>query len=235
MLAFLLAAGSGARLRPITDSVPKCLIPIAGKPLISYTLDLLALHGVTKVLINGHHLYEQVAAYLATTRRPFEITVSYEPTLLGSAGTLRANRQTVINSEDFLVIYADNLTDANLSQLRAHHRRSGKLATIALFRTPTPAACGIVTLDSHGVVVDFQEKPKDPRSNLAFAGLMAASPALLDEIPDTVPCDLARDVLPKLRGRIGGWEVTGYLRDIGTPESYQQAQAEVLLLYRSSL
>jgi len=235
MLAFLLAAGSGTRLRPITDSVPKCLVPVAGKPLISYTLDLLSLHGVTRVLINSHHLYQQVAAYLEKARPPFEITLTYEAILLGSAGTLRANRRLASNSQDFLVIYADNLTNANLSQLLAHHRQSGRLATVGLFRTPTPSECGIVSLDSRGVVVDFQEKPKHPQSDLAFAGLMAASPAFFDHIPDTVPCDLARDVMPKLKGRIGGWEITGYLRDVGTPESYQQAQFEVPLLYRSEL
>jgi len=235
MLAFLLAAGSGTRLRPITDSVPKCLVPIAGKPLISYLLDLLGLHGATKVVINGHHLHTQVAAYLASTRRPFEIVLNYEPVLLGSAGTLRANRQLAVDAEDFLVVYADNLTDANLSQLRACHRQSGTLATIGLFRTPTPEGCGVVSLDDCGVVIDFQEKPKQPRSNLAFAGLMAASPALLEEIPDTIPCDLGRDVLAKLRGRISGWEINGYLRDVGTPESYQQAQTEVPALYRSTL
>src|SRR5260370_18079279 len=108
MLAFLLAAGSGTRLRPITDSVPKCLVPVAGKPLISYTLDLLSLHGVTRVLINSHHLYQQVAAYLEKARPPFEITLTYEPILLGSAGTPQANRQLASNSQDFLVIYSDN-------------------------------------------------------------------------------------------------------------------------------
>jgi mannose-1-phosphate guanylyltransferase len=232
MLAFLLAAGSGTRLRPITDSVPKCLVPVAGRPLISYTLELLSLHGVTRVLINSHHLYQQLAAYLENARPPFEITLTYETILLGSAGTLRANRQVASGTQDFFVIYADNLTNANLSELLAHHQRNERLATIGLFRTPKPNECGIVTLDSRGLVVDFQEKPKHPRSDLAFAGLMAASPALFDQIPDLVPCDLGRDVLPKLKGHIGGWEITGYLRDIGTPESYQQAQSEVPLLYR---
>lgn len=234
MLAFVLAAGSGTRLRPLTDSVPKCLVPVAGKPLISYTLDLLQLHGVKRVLINTHHLYEQVANHLRRSRPPFEITLTYEPTLLGSAGTLRANRQITTKGEDFFVIYADNLTNANLSQLLKHHRQSGRLATIGLFRTPTPSECGIVSLDAQGLVVDFQEKPKLPRSDLAFAGLMAASPALLDQIPDSVPCDLARDVLPKLTGRVGGWEISGYLRDIGTPQSYQQAQLEAPLVYSSA-
>jgi len=233
MLAFLLAAGAGTRLRPLTDSVPKCLVPIAGKPLISYTLDLLNLHGVTRVLINCHHLHHQVVDYLASIRRPLEITLVHEPILLGSAGTLRANRQIAANSDAFFVLYADNLTNADLSQLLAHHRRGGKLATIGLFRTPTPNECGIVSLDQRGVVLDFEEKPTRPKSDLAFAGLMATSPALLVHIPDILPCDLGRDVLPRLKGRISGWEVTGYLRDIGTPESYRRAQSEVPLLYGS--
>ena len=230
MLAFLLAAGSGSRLRPITDSVPKCLVPIGGRPLIAYNLDLLSRHGITKVVVNGHHLHQKIADYLAATQFPFEVILTYEPTLLGSAGTLHANRKLADGAEDFFVLYADNLTNANLSQLGAQHRRTRSLATIGLFEAPVPSACGIVTLNADRLVAHFEEKPHRPRSNLAFAGLLIASRALLDQIPDTIPCDLARDVLPNLVGQIHGWRVEGYLRDIGTLASYQQAERELPLL-----
>jgi mannose-1-phosphate guanylyltransferase len=232
MLAFVLAAGSGSRLRPLTDRIPKCLVPIAGKPLLSYTLELLVAHGVTRVVINSHHLPREVASYVDKSRFPLEIILAHEPTLLGGAGTLRAHRNVAMAVDEFLVIYGDNLTNANLSKLLAVHRQLGKVATLGLFRTANPNQCGIVSLDSQRTVVEFEEKPMMARSNLAFAGLLAAGPALVDKIPDFVPCDLGKNVLPSLVGQLGGWEIEGYLRDVGTPDAYRQAQAEVHRLYQ---
>ncbi len=227
MIGFMLAAGLGTRLRPLTDQIPKCLIPIGGRPLMSYWLDLLVAHGVERVVINSHHLHEQMVTYVQSLDLPIRITLTYEPTLLGSAGTLRANRRFTDGEDDFLVVYADNLTNVNLSELFQQHRRSAKIATLALFRTAQPSRCGIVSLDSEGTVVEFHEKPTHPTSNLAFGGLMVASPAFLNFIPDRVPCDLGKDVLPLVLGQIAGWEVPGYLRDLGTLEDYQQAQTDL--------
>lgn len=194
---------------------------------MSYWLDLLVAHGVDRVVINSHHLHEQMVTYVRGLDLPIRVTLTYEPTLLGSAGTLRANREFADGERDFFVVYADNLTNVNLSELLQQHRRCGKIATIALFRTAQPSRCGIVSLDPEGTVVEFHEKPARPASNLAFGGLMVASPAFLNCIPDRVPCDLGKDVLPLVVGQIAGWEVPGYLRDLGTPEDYRQAQTDL--------
>ncbi len=230
MKAFLLAAGCGTRLRPLTLRMPKCLVPIAGRPLLDWWCDLLATHGVTDVLINSHYLHEQLVEHVACYRGPLDMHLVYEPTLLGSAGTLRANRSFIDRDEDFFVLYADNLTNVDLSHLLDSHRRRDHLATLGLFHASRPCECGIVQLDDHDTIVEFEEKPQQPRGDLAFAGLIVASSALLDELPHDVPCDLGREVLPQLVGRIGGWRMDGYLRDIGTPESYEAAQREALLL-----
>lgn len=230
MKAFLLAAGCGTRLRPLTLRVPKCLVPIAGRPLLDWWFDLLVAHGVTDVLINSHYLHEQLVEHIDRYHGPLAIQLVHEPTLLGSAGTLSANRSFIDRDEDFLILYADNLTNVDLSHLIETHRRSDHRATLGLFHAPRPHECGIVQLDERNTIVEFAEKPQQPRGDLAFAGLIAASPALLDELPPRVPCDLGREVLPQLVGRLGGWKLDGYLRDIGTPESYVAAQHEALLL-----
>ena len=228
MRAILLAAGLGTRLRPLTDQVPKCMIPIEGHPQIAYWFELLHMHGVTQTLVNTHYLSEQVEEYVKTARLPLEVTLVHEPELLGSAGTLMANRDFFEGYGDFVIGYADTLTDADLTAMRALHERMGKRITIGLFRTPTPSACGIAALDEEGVVLSFEEKPEQPKSDLGFAGVAIASPRLFDAIPDEIPCDLGSDVLAGLVGDMTGWELTGYyLRDIGTPESYEMAQEEI--------
>lgn len=230
--AFLLAAGLGTRLRPLTDRVPKCLVSLNGRPLLAYWFDLLERHRVRRVLVNTHSLPDQVRQFVVETKHQLEITLSDEGVLLGTAGTIKANRHFVSHQQDFLVLYADNLTNVDLTSLMRAHRRGRQLATLGLFRTPDPCQCGIVTLDERGIITSFEEKPVCPRSNLAFAGLLVASPAIFDFIPDQVPCDLGHDVLPRLIGRMVGVEINAYLRDIGSPESYAQAQREVPLLGR---
>ncbi len=226
MKAFLLAAGSGTRLRPLTDRLPKCLIPIHGVPLIEIWFRHLERLGVTEARVNTHHLAGQVEAYVAA-RPPSALRISlfHEPALLGSAGTLRANRVWLQDEKDFLVIYADNLTDADLSGLVRFHREKHAEFTLALFRTPQPRECGIVVRDAEGRVVEFQEKPEHPKSDWANAGIYMAGPALFDVIPDRPGvCDFGFDVLPRLTGRMHAYPLDGFYCDIGTPERLEYAR-----------
>lgn len=231
MRAFVLAAGLGTRMRPLTDRVPKCLLPINGHPQLAYWFYLLRAHDVDEVLVNTHHLDEQVREYVQISTLPVKVSLFHEPVLLGSAGTLQANRRFVDDSDPFLVAYGDTLTDADLSALVSRHRSCGKVATIGLFETPTPSACGIVELDTDGTVLSFEEKPRFPKSNLAFAGIAACSHEIFDHIPATRPCDLGTDVFGHMAGKLAGWELgDAYLRDIGTPDSYKSAQQDALHL-----
>lgn len=226
MRAFLLAAGLGTRMGAITRTTPKCLLPVAGKPLLGRWFDLLAGAGVTHALVNTHHLAEAVRAYVAGCRPPLRVTLAHEPVLLGSAGTLRAERAFAAGAESFLVVYADNASTVDLRVLcRAH--RAGTAGTVGLFRVPDPRTRGIVELDAAGTVVDFVEKPEHPKSDLAWAGLLVGTPELLAAIPERTPCDLGHDVLPRLLGHMRGLEIEGYHRDVGTPDSYRQACADL--------
>jgi mannose-1-phosphate guanylyltransferase len=224
MKAFLLAAGLGTRLRPLTDTTPKCLLPVRGVPMLSIWLDLCHRHGIGEVLINAYSHGGQVRNFVATHRNGVWATVVEEPVLLGSAGTVAANREWVAGERCFWILYADVLTNADLGEMMRFHRQQGRLATLGGYEVPDPERCGIMQADSKGVVQRFVEKPKMPMGRLAFSGLMIADAALLDEIPSRRPADLGFDVLPRLGGRMTAWTVSDYLLDIGTLENYDLAQ-----------
>ncbi len=227
--AMLLAAGLGTRLRPLTDSVPKCLVPVGGRPLLAHWESALLAAGVARVRINTHHLAEAVNCFAreAHNRSAMRWDTVHEPTLLGSAGTIAANADFADGAETVLVIYADNLSDIDLAAMLTAHRQSGLPVTMALFHAPNPRACGIATLDGGGVVSEFVEKPTTPRSELANAGVYAFTPAAWLEVAMMRAFDLGFDVLPRFVGRMLGFPIRGYHRDIGTPAALVEAD-EVL-------
>jgi mannose-1-phosphate guanylyltransferase len=234
MKAYLLAAGKGTRLKPYTDQHPKCLIPIHGTPLLAIWIELLARHGVTEILINTHHHAHQVERFLDSARAgtSVDIRTVYEPQLLGSAGTIGQNSRFVAGDTDFIVAYADNLTNLNLAKMVDFHhkfRSMGGILTMGLIQAPDPRACGIVTLDEGGRIIRFIEKPQVPESDLANGGIYICGRELLDylESPDDGAhqvLDLGHHVLPRLTGKMFGFPIAPYfLKDIGTPEAYRQA------------
>ena len=184
MKAFLLAAGVGSRLRPLTDTIPKCLVPVAETPMLDIWLDALDRAGADEVLVNLHHLPDVVRDYLGARAGPPAVRTFFEPELLGSAGTLAANRGWVEGEEMFLACYADNLTDFDLGSLVRAHRERGALATLTVFHSDRPSAGGVVEVDSSGTVTGFTEKPAHPVSDLVNAGMYAFHPSVLDEIGD---------------------------------------------------
>lgn len=225
MKAFLLGAGVGTRLRPLTDHIPKCLVPVNGEPLLGIWFRMLARHGFTEVLLNSHHLPDPVRTFVAAwPDATLRVTLFHEPTLLGSAGTVAANRAFVAGEPDFLVVYADNLTDMDLGRFVAFHRERHSPFSIGLYETPNPTQCGIASLDDAGRVVKFIEKPVQPDGNLANAGLYLAGPSLFDAIPPKPYTDFGFDVLPQLVGRMYGYQIPGYYSDLGTPERLAAAQ-----------
>jgi len=223
MKAFLLAAGAGTRLKPLTDSIPKCLVPIRGKPLLQIWLELLRKHGVTEVLINVHAHAETVRRFVSDRSLGLQITVFEEAQLLGSAGTVAANRDWIAGDPDYWVLYADVLTNVNLFEMLRFHLCHPSAATLAVYRVPDPQRCGILTLDETGRVLAFIEKPKNPSSDLAFAGILVGTQALFDAIPSSRPADIGTDVLPRLAGHMFAYPMPDFLLDIGTIENYTRA------------
>ncbi|MDH5675445.1 MAG: nucleotidyltransferase family protein [Myxococcales bacterium] len=224
--ALLLAGGLGTRLRPLTNTVPKCLVPIGGKVLLDYWLDALEAAGVRDALLNTHHLRNAVVDHLkaANAKRTVKTQETYEPELLGSAGTVHANAQWVDDADGCLVIYADNLSNIDLTRVIEFHEGHGDPVTMVLFHTPYPKQCGIAEIDASGRVIDFVEKPERPKSNLANAGLYLVSTAAYREIAERDVFDLGFDVIPNFVGRMSGFVFDGYHRDIGNPEALENAR-----------
>jgi mannose-1-phosphate guanylyltransferase len=224
MKAFLLAGGHGTRLRPLTHSTPKCLLPVQGIPLLQIWFDIFRQYGIEEVLINVHSHGDAVRRFIDEHKGSLRVRLFEETILLGSAGTVLANREWVNKEHSFWVFYADVLTTTNLNQMLAFHGNRGQIATIGVYEVPDPSRCGIVQVDERGVVIDFVEKPKAPIGNLAFSGLMLARPALLNFIPDICPVDLGFHVLPQIVGRMAAYQISDFLTDIGTLETYDAAQ-----------
>lgn len=222
--AFLLAAGHGTRLRPITDQIPKCLVPIRGVPMLRIWMDICAKAGIDEVMVNLHTHADSVRSWLAANGNGIRVHLAEEPTLLGSAGTLLANRDWVSSEAFFWILYADVLTNANLSRMLTFHLQRQVAATLGLYQVPDPSRCGIVSFDEGMMVREFVEKPPHPTSRWAFSGLMLGTQEMLKHIPFQYPVDLGFDVLPKLVGRMAAYAIPDYVLDIGTLETYQKAQ-----------
>ena len=213
-------------MRPLTDTMPKCLLPIRGIPVLAIWLELCRRHHIDEVLVNTHAHSETVRRYLAENSQGVRAQITEEPALLGSAGTLLANRDWVGSDPYFWVFYTDILTNANLTRMLEFHSHRGQIATLGLHRVSNPQESGIVTVDREKIVQGFEEKPKDPFDNLAFAGILVAAPAIFDLIPRQVPADLGRDLLPKLCGKMAAYPIAEYVVDIGMLNRYQKAQTD---------
>jgi mannose-1-phosphate guanylyltransferase len=227
--ALLLAGGLGTRLRPLTETVPKCLVPVAGRPMLAYWLDALERAGIGEALVNTHHLPGAVRAFIAaeTPRRAVTLRETFEPVLLGSAGTVHANRGFADDADAVVVIYADNLSAIDLADFVAFHGHHRDPMSMALFHAPNPRHCGIATLDAEGRVVAFVEKPEQPAGDLANAGLYVVDAAAWREIADMAAFDFGFDVLPRFVGRMRGYAFDGYHRDIGTLPALAAAEADM--------
>jgi mannose-1-phosphate guanylyltransferase len=223
MKAFLLAAGHGTRLRPYTDTAPKCLLPVRGTPILEIWLALCRLYGISDVLVNTHAHASAVKDFVNRWRDGVRVSVVEEPDLYGSAGTLAANRSWIEHDDKFWVFYADVLTNTNLDAMLAFHQPRSA-ATLGLYAVPDPQRCGIATLEADGTISSFVEKPTRPVGNLAFAGLLLGTPELLDCIPQKPGTDIGFDVLPRLVGRMRGYRIPEFVLDIGTVENYESAQ-----------
>lgn len=233
MRALLLSAGLGTRLRPVTDHIPKCLVPINGRPLLSYWLELLVGAGIRKILINTHYLPESVNAYIDRSGYSEFIATVFEEKLLGTGGTLLRNRR-FFEGGPIMLIHADNLSMFDVSGfMQAYVQRpAGVEITMMTFTTDSPESCGIVELDQLGVVRAFHEKVGNPPGRLANAAVYIVSPAVIDFIASLGKevVDFSTEVLPHYLGRINTFHNPVYHRDIGTVESLRRAEKEYPLV-----
>jgi mannose-1-phosphate guanylyltransferase len=222
--AFLLAGGLGERLRPLTLTRPKCLVPINGVPLLEIWLDLCAQHGITDVVVNVSQHPALVSDYLAHRSGPPQVELLIESAPKGTAGTVRDARAFVGAGEDFWILYSDTLTNANLTALAETHRQHDGIMTMGLFHAPVPTAVGIVECAESGRILSFTEKPAHPIGDLANAGICLARTELLARIPQGPLVDFGLHVFPDLVGQMFGHVIEDFVLDIGTPAALAAAE-----------
>jgi mannose-1-phosphate guanylyltransferase len=226
MKAMMLAAGLGTRLRPLTDTMPKCLVLIKGQPLLGIWLERLTQAGIGPFLVNTHYLAEQVDVFIEASPYRDQVTLVNELKLYGTAGTLIENLN-FFQGEDGLLIHADNYCLADFTAFQQAHRNRPPecIMTMMTFRTNTPSSCGIVELDERGVVIGFHEKAINPPGNLANGAVYLLSAELLKRLAKDLHTvkDFSTEVLSRFLGRIYSYETSDVFLDVGTPESYEQA------------
>lgn len=226
MKAMVLAAGAGTRLRPLTDAIPKPMLPIGGEPLLVHLLRWLKRYGVGDVALNLHHLPEVIQEALGDgSRLGLNLIYSFEPELLGTAGAVK--KLEAFFDQPFVVVYGDLLLDGDLAALIDYHRSRRALVTLGLKHTDDPQSQGMIACDSAGRVLRFVEKPArwDEVQRTANAGVYIVEPSVLQYIPADRPSDWGHDMFPLLIAQgvpLYAQLLEGTVIDIGTPAVYEQ-------------
>tara|TARA_Y100000590_G_scaffold163199_1_gene187073 strand:+ start:7342 stop:8031 length:690 start_codon:yes stop_codon:yes gene_type:complete len=227
MNALILAAGYGKRLRPITNEIPKCLVKIKDKILLNIWLENLLSAGIKKILINTHHLADQVENFVKDSSYSNKIKIVREKTLLGTAGTLNANIN-FFGKEDGILMHGDNYCLENITSLiSAHKKRPPEcLMTMLTFKSSDPSSCGIVSLDNRGVVKNFYEKKKENNGNIANGAIYILSNKSLEIIKNNFSeaKDFSTEIIKNFLGKIYTFQTNKFFTDIGTLEEYETAQ-----------
>ena len=227
--ALLLAAGLGTRLSLLTDNWPKCLMPIGERPLLEYWLETLYSSDVGEVLVNLHHHSEKVQEFLNRPRFHKWVSSVIEETLLGTAGTLKANREYFQDCTTLLV-HADNWCQCDFADFLYYHRKHRPKhcsITMMTFESPTPETCGIVEIDDDGVVLAFHEKSNNPPGNQANGAVYLLEPEILKWILENPSIsDFSTEVLTHFIGSIATWHNQGIHRDIGALPMLKLAQSD---------
>ncbi len=228
----ILAAGFGTRLRPLTESLPKPLLPIAGRPLIVWNLLLLRQHGIKDVIINLHHLGHVIEKELGDgSRLGMRVTYSREPMILGTGGGIK-QAEPFFGGDPFLVLNGDTLMDLDLGAVIAFHREQDALATMVLRDDPDVDRWGAVEVDARQRVVRINGRGRaapGPTVKRMFAGAHVMRARLLRDLPQGRESSILDAYVAELQAdaMIVGYGMTGYWSDVGTPERYAQAQRDV--------
>jgi len=230
--AILLAAGLGKRLRPLTQFLPKCLMPIRGTPLLEYWLAKMYELKINDVLVNVHYRSCDVKSFLSRPRFKDWVVFKEEPELLGTAGTIRDNLDFIEDSP-CLLVHADNWCCCSLKEFINYHRdkrAKDTVITMMTFTTQDPQNCGIVEIDKKGIVTNFFEKITNPPSDKANAAVYIIEPEVVSWIRDNKEIkDFSTEVIPKFLGKISTWHNNSIHRDIGTIGSLEKAQKDLKL------
>jgi len=230
MKAILLASGRGERLTPVTNYLPKCLVPIRGKPLIDYWLDQLFKSGISRCLVNTHYMAKEVTEHIAMSPYSDLVDIVFEEELLGTGGTLLANYDYFAN-QNFFVAHADNLSIFDFSFFIKSFQdanQSGIHINMLTFDTDRPELCGIVKTNQDNIVIDYFEKLNPAPQGKANGAVYIMDSTVLNSIKviKKTTIDISSDIIPCFIGSIKVIHNDIYHRDIGNVESFAMAQVE---------
>ena len=233
MKALILAGGFGTRLRPLTCSRPKQLLPLAATTLIGHMLSQLQMIGITEIIIATGYGGEDLKDYLNKRVSPgVTLHFSIEPHPLGTAGAIKHAESLLLNEPVFLVLNGDVVSDIDYEQLIQFHHQHNATATLGLVRVDDPSRFGVVEVKKDGRILSFVEKPAPGQSssNLINAGCYVLDATVLDAIPPHQEVSIEREIFPKLcqSTRVYGWEHSGFWIDTGTPAAFIKAHQTVL-------
>jgi len=210
MKAMLLAAGLGIRLKPLTNHCPKCMVAVAGKPVLQRNIEWLRSKGIVDLVVNLHHNPEAVTSYFGDgSAFGVNLSYSYEPEMMGTAGAVWAARK-LLTADRFWVIYADNLVNCSLERMERLHRANDATLTMGLFWREDISASGVAELDGNNRIIGFKEKPKtgEVLSHWVNAGIFLCEARVHQFIPPSQPCDFGHDILPAILS--AGEYICGY-------------------------
>jgi NDP-sugar pyrophosphorylase family protein len=238
--AVIIAGGLGTRLRPLTYNVPKPIVPVANRPFMLHQIELLKQHGITEIILSLHYLMDEIKAALGDGRKyGVKLYYSQEKQPLGTAGAVK-NAEEHFGDELLLIFNGDVLTDINLTQVVAFHKKSKARATLTLTRVDDPTAYGLIVTDKHGVVSQFIEKPsweqvanikKIGTADTINAGLYVLDSKVFRSVPAGTEYSFERQLFPGLLAKgelVCGYVSDRYWIDIGKPEQYRQAHEAIL-------
>lgn len=230
MQALVLAGGEGTRLRPLTYTTPKPVIPLAGRPFLTFMLDWLRRHGVSEVILSCGFMSDGVRDVLGDIYEGMRLRYVVEPQPLGTAGPVRLALDEGLLEERLLVLNGDVLNDIDLTAQLAWHEEHGAKATLALIEADDTSSYGVVPTGSDGHVEAFLEKSDSPvPTNRVNAGAYVLEREAVEAIRAGGPVSFEREVFPELVGDgLFGYPAAGYWIDIGTPERYLEATYDLL-------
>jgi mannose-1-phosphate guanylyltransferase/phosphomannomutase len=232
MKAVVMAGGEGSRLRPLTVTRPKPMVPIVGRPVMEHILNLLKTHGITDVVVTVQYMASAIEDYFGDgSQMGMSIAYSREEVPLGTAGSVK-NAEELLQ-EPFLVISGDALTDYDISAIVKYHQEKRSLATLTLAHVANPLEYGVIITDSRGHITQFLEKPSwgEVFSDTINTGIYVLDPAVFNYIPKDKPTDFSQDVFPAMLKQgdpLYGYIATGYWCDVGNLAEYMKANADVL-------
>jgi mannose-1-phosphate guanylyltransferase len=230
MQALILAGGEGTRLRPLTSTVPKPVVPLVDRPFITYMLEWLRRHGVDDVIMSCGFMASGVRNVLGDgSQLGLRLRYVEEPAPMGTGGAVKFAEQLL--DERFLMLNGDVLTDLDLTPQLVQHEETGARATLALIGVEDPTAYGLVILNEDRSVAEFLEKPAPDQihTNLISAGAYVLERSVLDILEPNQPASIERDVFPRLVGDgLYGYPAEGYWLDIGTPQRYLQGTFDII-------